>query len=144
MFDRKLNLEDIKPLVDEIKKYINIEISDRFNRDNMYINKSIVHLRERVSDLERDKLGIKPFRYIETGLTIDQAIERLKDCKAVRNMFFKDDIYIVANFESHIKSPVVGYQTISYITGKIIDDNAEIHKQGHPGCIESGWSVIDV
>lgn len=143
MFNRKLDLDDIKPLVDELKQYINIEISDRFNRDNLYINKSMVHLRERVNDLEKEKYGVKEFKYLETGLNIDQAIDRLSKGMALKNRVLRDDIYIVAKFESHVKSNVVGYYAVSLVTNKIESDFYMVPK-GKYGCLDSGWSVIEV
>ena len=40
MFTRKLNLDDIKPLVDELKQYLNFEISDRINSNTLHHNKN--------------------------------------------------------------------------------------------------------
>lgn len=143
IFTRKLNLDDIKPLVDELKQYLNFEISDRINSDTLYYNRTLMDLKERIKDLEKEKYGVKEFKYIETGLNIDQALDRLSKGMALRNSVLRDDVYIVAKFESHVKSNVVGYYVVSLVTNKIESDFYMIPK-GKYGCLTDGWSVIEL
>lgn len=144
MFRKKISLDDIEPLVNELKEYLNSKIAERINSGTMHYDRKLMNLDERIRALEKKKKGgLLSFEYIETGLNIDQAIDRLSRGMAMRNHVFRDDVYIVAKFESHVKSIVVGYSIISLLTNKILGDFSMIPK-GECGCLNYGWSVIEL
>jgi len=136
MFDTKCTHDEAKV---ELRKYIDGLVQDKMS----YYEEEIKKLRLRLIDLERTTQGHINFKYIEKNLTVTEAIARLKDGRALRNDHFKDDIYIVARFETHIKSKVAGYQVVNAISGDVEQEFYMI-PPGKYGCLETGWSVIDV
>lgn len=136
MFDRKCTHDEAQ---EELRKYVDSLVHDKMH----YYECELKKLKSRLSDLERQKNGHVSFKYLERNLTVAEAIARLKDGRALRNDHFRDDIYIVARFETHIKSKVAGYQVVSAISGDVEKEFYMI-PPGKYGCLETGWSVIDV
>lgn len=136
MFDTKCTHDEAKV---ELRKYIDNAIQDKMS----WYDDEIKRLRFRLSEIEKEKTGRVNFKYLETNLTVTEAIARLKDGRALINEHFGDGIYIVARFETHIKSKVAGYQVIDAISGDVKQAFYMIPK-GKYGCLETGWSVVDV
>lgn len=136
MFDKKCTHDEAKV---ELKKYIDNVIQDKMS----WYDDELKRLRFRLGEIEKEKTGRVNFKYLEKNLTVTEAIARLKDGRALRNEHFKDYIYIVARFETHIKSKVAGYQVVNAISGDVEKEFYMIPK-GKYGCLETGWSVIDV